>query len=57
MIPKIANIENFAGVQMHSHDYKEPSKFKNQTVIVIGSGSSGLDIACQISSTAEKVTL
>lgn len=57
VIPKITNIENFTGVQMHSHDYKEPSKFKNQTVIVIGSGSSGLDISCQICGSAKKVYL
>ncbi|XP_065225542.1 uncharacterized protein LOC135849177 [Planococcus citri] len=56
-IPSIPNIANFQGLQLHSHDYREPSRFKNQTVVVIGAGSSGMDISCHVSNHAEKVYL
>ncbi|KAI9281937.1 hypothetical protein BY458DRAFT_537883 [Sporodiniella umbellata] len=40
---------------MHSRDYRDPQKFKNKTVLVIGGGSSGLDIVRETSSVAQKV--
>ena len=42
---------------MHSFDYKEPEAFKDQAVVVLGAGSSGLDICIDISKCAEKVYL
>lgn len=48
-------MESFEGIQIHSHDYKEPLIFRNKNVVVIGAGPSGLDISTQISGHANKV--
>ncbi|KAI8096678.1 uncharacterized protein BX664DRAFT_274874 [Halteromyces radiatus] len=40
---------------MHSRDYRLPDTFKDKTVLVIGSGSSGLDIVRETSQVAKKV--
>ncbi|KAL5288529.1 hypothetical protein ACFFRR_009011 [Megaselia abdita] len=55
LCPDIQGIENFKGEWMHSHYYREPSKFKNESVLVIGAGPSGKDIAEEISHVAKKV--
>lgn len=56
-IPKLKGIETFKGQQEHSHNYRDPSIFKNKKVLVIGAGPSGLDLALQISKHAETVIL
>jgi hypothetical protein len=35
----------FAGTEMHSHDYREPSQLAGKRVVVVGGGNSGMDIA------------
>lgn len=57
VIPKITNIENFKGFQLHSHDYRKPCKFKDQTVVIIGGKSSALDISFHMCTAAKKVYL
>ncbi len=47
----------FSGKQIHSHDYKTPNEFKNLNVLVVGIGSSGADIACEISKVARQTCL
>jgi len=49
--------EKFTGEYLHSHDYKEPAKFANKRVCVVGVGNSGLDIASDICTTAEQTVL
>ena len=39
----------FRGVQLHSHSYKDPSPFANQTVVIAGMGLSGTEIAKELS--------
>jgi len=44
--------DNFAGVQMHSHDYDspfEPHDVRGKTVLVVGVGNSAMDIASEVS--------
>lgn len=55
LLPEIQGIEDFIGETMHSHHYREPSKFNNESVLVIGAGFSGRDIAEEISQVAKKV--
>ncbi|KAK7584095.1 hypothetical protein V9T40_005058 [Parthenolecanium corni] len=55
--PNVKGMESFEGIQIHSHDYKEPLIFRNKNVVVIGAGPSGLDISTQISGHANKVYL
>jgi dimethylaniline monooxygenase (N-oxide forming) len=47
----------FAGLEMHSHDYREPSVFEGKRVVVVGGGNSGVDIARDAGDHAEKVYL
>ncbi|CAG9766253.1 unnamed protein product [Ceutorhynchus assimilis] len=57
IIPTLKGQENFTGIIAHSHDYREPEKFRNKSVLVIGAGPSGLDLTLHISNVAEHVTL
>ena len=43
-IPDLPNLDQFAGLKMHSHDYRNPDPFKNLQVIVLGAAASGTDI-------------
>lgn len=57
IVPKIPGQEKFKGEIVHSHQYRSPERFKNQSVLVIGAGPSGLDLALHISSVAKQVVL
>lgn len=50
-----AGIEKFKGRYFHSRDYKNSQEFLDKKVIVIGIGNSGLDIAVELSYTADQV--
>lgn len=54
-LPKIKGQEIFKGYCIHSHDYRIKSPYKNKKVMVLGGGSSGIDIAIIIASVAETV--
>lgn len=40
---------------MHSHNYRTPEPFQDQSVVVVGLGASGIDIAREISHVAKEV--
>jgi cation diffusion facilitator CzcD-associated flavoprotein CzcO len=43
--------ERFAGLQMHSHLYRnpeQPANLRGQRVLVVGFGNSAMDIACEL---------
>ncbi|RXM97528.1 Flavin-containing monooxygenase FMO GS-OX-like 4 [Acipenser ruthenus] len=42
---------------MHSHDYRCPEPFAGQSVLLLGAGLSGLDIAQELSAVTSPVTL
>ena len=48
---------NFAGQVLHSHDYKEPSAFRDKRVVVLGIGNSAMDISVECTYVAKKVYL
>lgn len=54
-IPPIAGIDTFPGEVVHSKDYKSPASFQGKTVAVIGSAFSALEIAADLTRTADKV--
>ena len=54
-IPKVAGLDIFKGKVMHSHDYKDFHGFENKRVIVVGTGSSASDVACELSHHASQV--
>ena len=49
----------FGGFQCHSSQYRHPSQeqFVQKTVLIVGGGLSGLDIAVDIASTARTVLI
>ncbi|MFK8161998.1 MAG: flavin-containing monooxygenase [Lewinella sp.] len=47
----------FTGRYLHSHDYKNNQTFRDERVLVIGSGNSGCDCAVEISRVAKKVDI
>jgi thioredoxin reductase len=57
--PAFEGAGEFAGVQMHSHDYKgeDATFFRDKRVVVLGMGNSAMDIAVEASFSAEKVFL
>ncbi|KAK0400447.1 hypothetical protein QR680_015248 [Steinernema hermaphroditum] len=50
-------MDQFKGRIIHSHDYKAPKGFEDQTVVVVGIGNSGGDIAVELSKITKKVYL
>lgn len=44
-IPRRAGLENFRGTLMHTHDYKSGAQWKGRNSLVLGTGTSGHDIA------------
>lgn len=56
-MPAIAGLENFPGEVIHSHSYREPTRYKDQRVMVVGAGSSGKDISLELSDYATSVYL
>lgn len=55
--PNYKGYKLFKGKQIHSHEYRCNNPYKNETVLVIGAGPSGMDIAYEISKVAQRVTL
>lgn len=55
--PQLKGIEDFQGRTLHSHDYRCPDSFKDETVLVLGAGPSGMDLAHSISLVAKTVVL
>ncbi|KAM9324553.1 dimethylaniline monooxygenase [N-oxide-forming] 2-like [Gastrophryne carolinensis] len=50
-------IENFKGGYIHSKFYKSSEKYREKTVVVVGSGSSAGDISVELSHIAKQVFL
>lgn len=47
----------FAGRQLHAHDYAGPEGFEGRSVVVLGMGNSAMDIAVELSGVAGTVYL
>ncbi|KAK1800483.1 hypothetical protein P4O66_005702 [Electrophorus voltai] len=56
-LPSILGIEHFKGKVMHSHSYRCREPFAHQSVVVLGAGSSGVDISFELVQANAKVTL
>ncbi|KAK1962577.1 FAD/NAD(P)-binding domain-containing protein [Colletotrichum sublineola] len=55
VIPEYEGRDRFKGVVLHSHYYRLPSAFEGKKVVVVGLGSSAVDIACEIAPLAEQL--
>lgn len=51
-MPHIQGDDVFQGRVLHSMDYREPSPFINQRVVVIGANNSAVQIACEVAQVA-----
>ncbi|TVU48867.1 hypothetical protein EJB05_00148, partial [Eragrostis curvula] len=51
----LIGIDKWPRKQMHSHNYRTPEPFRDQSVVVVGLGASGIDIAREISNVAKQV--
>lgn len=47
----------FDGEILHARDYRTPERFKHQRVLVVGAGQSALDIAAEVSGSAQHTIL
>jgi len=55
--PELPGLANFRGQVVHSHEYDEAVSWQGRDAIVIGTGSSGHDIAQDLYSNGARVTL
>eukprot|EP00123_Amoebidium_parasiticum_P000190 comp10464_c0_seq1/m.5212 comp10464_c0_seq1/g.5212 ORF comp10464_c0_seq1/g.5212 comp10464_c0_seq1/m.5212 type:complete len:430 (-) comp10464_c0_seq1:127-1416(-) len=46
--PRIEGMDGFRGKILHSHWYRRPDSFRDQSVVVVGSGASGCDIGREL---------
>ncbi|KAK4795229.1 hypothetical protein SAY86_013223 [Trapa natans] len=56
-IAEIPGIQRWPGKQIHSHNYRTPEPFKDQVVVLIGSGLSSMDISLEIAPISKEVHL
>jgi phosphoglycerate dehydrogenase-like enzyme len=56
-LPDIPTLRHFAGTILHSSQYDDGEAWKDKTVLVIGTGNSGHDIAQDLHSSGARVTL
>lgn len=56
-LPRLPGSDTFTGKLLHSSSYKGPEEFAGQDVVVAGVGSSGVDIAVELSRVARRVYL
>ncbi|XP_074648025.1 uncharacterized protein LOC141903691 isoform X2 [Tubulanus polymorphus] len=55
--PEIPGIETFTGEIIHSHNYRHPESYIDKTVLLLGAGPSGQDIALDLAPLAKQVIL
>lgn len=54
-MPEIPGADKFPGQQLHTHNFRTNSNFKDKTVVIMGASASGQDIAREIADVAKKV--
>ncbi|XP_051193267.1 flavin-containing monooxygenase FMO GS-OX-like 8 [Lolium perenne] len=57
VLPRIQGMEEWGRRQLHSHSYRTPEPFQGETVVVVGCGDSGKDIALDLCQVAREVHL
>jgi dimethylaniline monooxygenase (N-oxide forming) len=57
IVPEFKNRELFKGDFMHSHYYRRPGRFEGKRVVLIGAGSSAIDIASELAPGCKEVHL
>jgi len=44
----LSGLEDFEGIRLHAHDYREVAQLADMRVLVVGNGPSGIDIAMEV---------
>ncbi|XP_052871989.1 senecionine N-oxygenase-like [Anopheles cruzii] len=57
VVPEFRGRDEFTGRQLHSREYRRSEHYRDQRVLVVGGGHSGLDIAPEIAENATRVVL
>ncbi|XP_073479005.1 uncharacterized protein [Aquarana catesbeiana] len=57
VVPDIEGLEQFQGEVLHSHYYRYPEVYSSRSVVLLGAGPSGIDIALELSSHAKLISL
>ncbi|XP_058099702.1 probable indole-3-pyruvate monooxygenase YUCCA10 [Magnolia sinica] len=56
-IPDVPGLETFPGEIVHSNQYKSGRDYSEKTVLVVGSGNSGMEIAFDLSNFGAKTSI
>lgn len=56
-VPEIEGLESFDGKVMHSTGFKNGKEFKDEHVLVVGSGNSGMEIALDLVNHGAKTSI
>ncbi|XP_037049491.1 senecionine N-oxygenase-like [Bradysia coprophila] len=55
--PEIEDAQEFRGKLIHSHDFRTAEAFRDEDVLVVGMGASGIDLSMKLLDVAESVTV
>lgn len=55
--PVFSGRDDYKGELLHSHYYRTPGRFEDKKVVIIGLGSSAVDIACEVGPHAKELHL
>ncbi|CAK9178053.1 unnamed protein product [Ilex paraguariensis] len=56
-IPEVEGLNTFTGEVIHSTGYKNGEKYRNRSVLVVGSGNSGMEIALDLANYGAKTSI
>ncbi|MBA1143420.1 flavin-containing monooxygenase [Mesorhizobium neociceri] len=57
IVPKLAAIEDFRGEVLHSADYTQAAPFVGRSVLIVGMGNTGAEIALDLAESGAKPTI
>jgi Flavin-binding monooxygenase-like len=57
VIPSISGLETFKGTMIHSVDYRNAARFAGQSVLVVGMGNTGAEIALDLAENNARPTV
>ncbi len=55
--PQLPGLDKFAGVKVHSGDFKDAGEWRGRKTLVLGSGTSGHDVAQELNAHGADVTM
>ncbi|KAL5701447.1 indole-3-pyruvate monooxygenase [Ranunculus cassubicifolius] len=56
-VPKVEGLDKFNGEILHSTEYKSGEAYKNKSVLVVGSGNSGMEVALDLANFGAKTSI